>query len=109
VFFFGGGWVGGSPKQMYQQAKVMAEQGMVAFSADYRVASRNKTTPFECVKDGKSAIRWLREHAAELGIDRVSQSRRQRSGVHAGDEQRPRNFQDYICERYLLTVDRSQV
>jgi len=69
VFFFGGGWVGGSPKQMYQQAKVLAEQGMVAFSADYRVASRNKTTPFECVKDGKSAIRWVREHAAELGID----------------------------------------
>ena len=42
---------------------------MVAFSADYRVKSRNKTTPFECVKDGKSAIRWVREHAVELGID----------------------------------------
>ena len=69
VFFFGGGWTGGSPKQFYQQAQVMAEQGMVAFSADYRVGSRNKTTPFECVKDGKSAIRWVREHAAELGVD----------------------------------------
>ncbi len=69
VFFFGGGWTGGSPSQFHQQAKVMADQGMVAFSADYRVASRNKTTPFECVKDGKSAIRWVREHATELGID----------------------------------------
>lgn len=69
VFFFGGGWSGGSTKQFYQQAEAMAAQGMVAFSADYRVKSRNKTTPFECVKDGKSAIRWVRRHATEFGID----------------------------------------
>ncbi|MCF7790112.1 MAG: alpha/beta hydrolase [Prosthecobacter sp.] len=69
VFFFGGGWSGGSTKQFYQQARAMAEEGMVAFSADYRVKGRNKTTPFECVKDGKSAIRWVRQHAAEFGID----------------------------------------
>ena len=69
VFFFGGGWSGGSTKQFYQQAEAMAAQGMVAFSADYRVKGRNKTTPFECVKDGKSAIRWVRQHAAEFGID----------------------------------------
>ena len=47
----------------------MANHGMVAFSAEYRVKSRNRTTPFACVKDGKSAIRWVREHAAELGVD----------------------------------------
>lgn len=69
VFFFGGGWNGGDPKQFYQQADFFAQRGMVAFSAEYRVRSRNKTTPFECVKDGKSAIRWVRQHAAELGVD----------------------------------------
>jgi acetyl esterase/lipase len=69
VFFFGGGWSGGDPKQFYQQADFFAKQGLVCFSAEYRVSSRNKTTPFECVKDGKSAIRWVREHAAELGVD----------------------------------------
>ena len=69
VFFFGGGWSGGSTKQFYQQAAAMAKEGMMAFSADYRVKGRNKTTPFECVRDGKSAIRWVRQHAAELGID----------------------------------------
>ncbi|MFC7337868.1 alpha/beta hydrolase [Haloferula chungangensis] len=69
VFFFGGGWNGGSTKQFHQQAETLSELGMVAFCADYRVKSRNKTTPFECVKDGKSAIRWVREHAAELGVD----------------------------------------
>ena len=69
IFFFGGGWGSGDAKQFFQQARVMAGQGMVAFSADYRVKSRNHTTPFECVKDAKSAIRWVRAHAAELGID----------------------------------------
>jgi acetyl esterase len=73
VFFFGGGWNTGSPKQFYQQAQLMAQHGMVAFSADYRLKSKNHTTPFECVKDAKSAIRYVREHAAELGVapDRI--------------------------------------
>lgn len=69
VFFFGGGWVTGDPKQFYQQAQALADQGIVAFSAEYRVASRHKTTPFECVKDGKSAIRWVRQHAKEWGVN----------------------------------------
>jgi acetyl esterase/lipase len=69
VFFFGGGWVGGTPKQFFPQCDYLASRGMVAISAEYRVRSRNKTTPKECVKDGKSAIRWVRQHAAELGID----------------------------------------
>ena len=42
---------------------------MVAITAEYRVKSRNKTTPFECVKDGKSAIRWVRANAGKLGVD----------------------------------------
>jgi acetyl esterase/lipase len=69
VFFFGGGWSSGEAKQFYQQARTLADHGMVAFSADYRVKSRNQTTPFECAKDGKSAIRWVRQHAAQLGVD----------------------------------------
>jgi acetyl esterase len=69
VFFFGGGWAGGDPKQFYQQARALADLGMVAFSAEYRVKSRHQATPLECVKDAKSAIRWVREHAAELGVD----------------------------------------
>lgn len=69
VFFFGGGWSGGDPKQFFQQARYFADQGMVAMSADYRVKSRNKTSPFESVTDAKSAVRWIRQHAADLGID----------------------------------------
>jgi acetyl esterase/lipase len=69
VFFFGGGWVNGSPSQFYPHCEYLASRGMVAMAADYRVSSRDNTTPRECVVDGKSAIRWIRQHAADLGID----------------------------------------
>lgn len=69
VFFFGGGWVGGSPSQFYDQCAYLASRGMVAISAEYRVKKAHKTTPKECVKDGKSAVRWIRAHAKELGIN----------------------------------------
>lgn len=69
VFFFGGGWNGGSPGQFEQHCNYLASRGMVAITAEYRVKSRHNTSPFECVKDGKSAIRWTRAHAHELGID----------------------------------------
>ena len=69
VFFFGGGWVGGSPSQFYNQSRYLASRGMVCLSAEYRVTRAHKTTPAECVKDGKSALRWIRNHAKELGID----------------------------------------
>ena len=69
VFFFGGGWSGGTPKQFYQQSRFLAKHGMVAFTAEYRVSNVHKTSPYECVKDGKSAIRWVREYAAQWGVD----------------------------------------
>ena len=69
VFFFGGGWKGGSPTQFRMQSEYLATRGMVAMAAEYRVKSRHGTTPFECVKDGKSAVRWIRANAARLGID----------------------------------------
>ena len=69
VFFFGGGWTNGTPGQFGAQAEYLATRGMVAARADYRVKSRQGTTPVECVEDAKSAVRWLRQKAGELGID----------------------------------------
>lgn len=69
VMFFGGGWVGGTKSQFHKQAKYLASRGMVVFCADYRVRSRHQTTPVECVKDGKSAMRWVRANAEEWKID----------------------------------------
>ena len=42
---------------------------MVCFLADYRVKSRQQTSPDACVADGKSAVRWVRKNAQRLGID----------------------------------------
>ena len=69
VFFFGGGWTSGSPRQFEQQCRYLASRGMVAITADYRVASRHHVKAAQCVADAKSAIRYVRAHAAELGID----------------------------------------
>ncbi len=69
VSFFGGGWVSGKASQFFEQSRDYAAQGIVAISAEYRIESIDKTTPFESVADSKSAIRWVRAHAKELGID----------------------------------------
>jgi len=69
VFFFGGGWVGGAPRQFYSYCDFFNSLGFVAISAEYRVKKTHGTTPFECVADGKSAVRWIREHARQLGVD----------------------------------------
>ena len=69
VFFFGGGWNGGNPKQFQPHCEYLASRGMVAMAADYRVKSRQGTGPDECVMDGKSAVRWIRSNAKKLGID----------------------------------------
>ncbi len=69
VFFFGGGWTGGTPSQFEQQCKHLAERGMVAITVDYRVKSRHGVKPVQCVADARSAVRWVRANAAKLGID----------------------------------------
>jgi acetyl esterase/lipase len=69
IFFFGGGWRSGSVEQFVPQSKYFAERGMVAMVADYRVFRRHKTSPFDAMADAKSAIRWVRSRAGELGID----------------------------------------
>jgi acetyl esterase/lipase len=69
VFFFGGGWRTGSIQQFVPQSRHLSDRGMVAIVADYRVFGRHKTSPFEAIADAKSAIRWVRAHAAELKID----------------------------------------
>jgi len=69
VFFFGGGWKVGAPTHFYPQSKHLASRGMVAICVEYRTATSHSTSPQECVKDGKSAMRWVRKNAKKLGID----------------------------------------
>lgn len=69
VFFFGGGWTGGSVEQFAPQSRQLAQRGMIGIVADYRVLNRHHSSAFQAMADAKSAIRWVRSHATELGID----------------------------------------
>jgi acetyl esterase len=69
VLFFGGGWVSGEPSEFSLQAEYFASRGMVVICPDYRTKNKHNTTPFESVKDARSALRYLKNHGTELGID----------------------------------------
>ena len=69
VFFFGGGWNSGSPTQFVPQCQHLAQRGMVAAVADYRVKSRHDVQAITCVRDAKSCVRWIRSNADMLGVD----------------------------------------
>lgn len=70
VTIHGGGWGGGSPPRMYPFAAHFASKGMVGISVEYRLLNAAMgVTVFDCVQDGRSAVRYTRTHAGELGID----------------------------------------
>ena len=69
VFFFGGGWVGGSRDQFRPQAAYISRRGVVCFLADYRTRKSAGVTPFECVMDAKSAMRYVRANARFWSVD----------------------------------------
>lgn len=69
VFFFGGGWMNGSADQFALQAQHVAARGAVAILADYRTYCRTGARVGDQVGDAVDAMRWIRLHAAELGID----------------------------------------
>jgi len=69
VFFFGGGWMGGTPMQFDRHSQYLASRGMVAITVVYRTKRSHKVEPFACLADAKSAMRWARANAAKLGID----------------------------------------
>ena len=68
IFFHGGGFTERHTDEFEPQGNYLVERGMVAVLATYTV-KRHGRTHFESIADAKSAIRWIREHADELGID----------------------------------------
>jgi len=70
LIIHGGGWTGGAPPRMYPFAAHYAKLGLVGISMSYRLHSaKTGVSVFDCVKDARSAVRYIRCHAAELGID----------------------------------------
>ena len=69
VTFFGGGWSSGTPARSITYAKWAAKYGLVGVAPDYRTRKRFDAKPEDCVADGRAAVRWVQDHAVELGID----------------------------------------
>jgi acetyl esterase/lipase len=73
IYVHGGGWQAGHTRQSGAFENFpgvlasLAARGYVVASVEYRL-SRESRFPAQ-IQDVKSAIRWLREHAAEFGID----------------------------------------
>lgn len=69
LFFFGGGWRQGDVRAFEGQAQALAQKGMVAVLADYRVSCRDGTTAADSAEDAMAAYDWIRAHAGDLKID----------------------------------------
>lgn len=69
VFFHGGGWRNGQPKQFMAFAERLAEVGVVGISAQYRLMGEGDSVPLAAVQDARSALRFVRAKAAQLGCD----------------------------------------
>jgi Esterase/lipase len=69
VLYHGGGWTKGTPAVLNDQAAHCAALGLVVFLAEYRLITEPTDTPEVCIRDAKSAMRWVRAHAAEFGVD----------------------------------------
>jgi dienelactone hydrolase len=79
IFFHGGAWLGGSLQEFRSTCAYFASRGLVCATANYQMLKISKTEASKlpagethkrvCVIDAKSAIRWFKQHADELGID----------------------------------------
>jgi acetyl esterase/lipase len=70
ISIHGGGWTSGSQRSMYPFTAHCAELGMVAVSVQYRLYKPGgPLAVVDCVRDARSAVRYVRAHAADLGID----------------------------------------
>jgi acetyl esterase len=68
AYFHGGGWCLGSIEGFDTVCRALANaSGAIVASVDYRLAPED---PFPAaVEDAEAVVRWLGEHAAELGAD----------------------------------------
>ncbi|MGZ9585897.1 alpha/beta hydrolase [Paenibacillus marinisediminis] len=73
ILFFNGGSFKKKPlvtPVLFQhQANYLSSKGMVAICVDYRNGSDEQFTPIQAIMDVKSAVRWVREHSDDLGVD----------------------------------------
>lgn len=74
ILFHGGSWIGGSLDQFRSLCAYLASRGMVSATARYRFYKGEKLPVAAmikriCITDAKSAIRWFKQNAKDLGVD----------------------------------------
>lgn len=69
IWIHGGAWVGGTTDGFMPHARYFARRGLVAFNLTYRLARPEGPTVADCLRDCRSALRFVRAHAAALGVD----------------------------------------
>ena len=70
LFLCSSGWDNGLVSQFAPHALYLASRGMTGILIDYRMTARFPgCTPLDAIADARSAVRWVRAHAGELGVD----------------------------------------
>ncbi len=77
ILFHGGAWSGGTLDQFRVACAYFASRGLVCATAEYQMLNarqadqlpQGETRKRVCITDAKSAIRWFKQHADELGVD----------------------------------------
>lgn len=67
LFFYGGSWRNGNRKHYRFVGQALADRGVVAVIPDYRLYPQVLFPEF--VRDAAKAVRWVFEHADDLGVD----------------------------------------
>ena len=69
VMYHGGGWKSGHIGQFYRHAEQFSDQGIITVLVEYRTQESHGTDPFIALKDARSAMRYVKQHAATYAID----------------------------------------
>lgn len=69
IWIHGGAWVGGKANTFFANAAYCSLKNTIGFSIDYRLISNNQSSIYNCIADCKSAIRYIKTHAAALNVD----------------------------------------
>ena len=69
IFFHGGGWRNGNPRQFRRHAMYFASRGMIAITPEYRLFYTHGTSPLNCVQDANAVMNFIKKNAKNLGIN----------------------------------------
>lgn len=69
LFFHGGGLRFGDPRDGYVIADELKPEGAAVIAVQYRLFNSSADTLDQIIADAKSAVRWVRTNADDLGID----------------------------------------